>query len=259
MSARASTAPRRPAFGSPLVPLRDGVELVAPGGVFVRAERTLVVADVHVGFGTELRSRGYAVPAGDDDELLARVQRMLARTEATRLVIAGDVVHGPGSARPHNGGPSPVSAFFRAISPIEVIAVLGNHDRRAAHALEAAGAHTCKRYEVGPHVVEHGDVVERVHEARSVAMARGGRVLVGHLHPALSLGDGVGARATVPAFVSARGLLCLPALTPNARGGDVRSATLRAQLDALAPGEAMGAAVVVDDRVMVLGDVFSAG
>ena len=197
-----------------------------------------------------------------DGAQLARVRAMLALTGATRLVIAGDVVHGPGSTRPRAHGPAPLEAFLRALSPVEVIAVLGNHDRRAADALESAGANPREQHAIGPHLVEHGDVPARVHEARARALAAGGRVLVGHLHPALSLGaragDRIGARATVPAFVSARGLLCLPALSPNARGGDVRGAALRAQLEALAgaPSEPMGVAVVVDDRVMVLGDVF---
>jgi putative SbcD/Mre11-related phosphoesterase len=238
--------------------LRDGLVLLAPGGVFVPAARALVVADTHAGLPSELRSRGHAVPHGDDEALYARVRGMLDATGADTLVVAGDLAHGPGAARSRPGSPSALRAFVQRFERSTLRVALGNHDRGLAPALDALGVEHGDTLLVGPHAVTHGDVPDAVAALRAQALARGGRVLLGHLHPAVTLDDGAGARAVCPAFVSARGLLCLPALSPWSRGVDVRRPEARARITALAPTEPMGAAVVIGDAVLPVGDVFSA-
>jgi metallophosphoesterase superfamily enzyme len=169
-------------------------------------------------------------------------------------------VHGVGAARPllADGGPSALEAFARAVAPRAVTAVLGNHDRRTEAAIARLGLEPVPSLVLGPHEVLHGDIAADVRAARDRVRDRGGRVLIGHLHPALGLDGGVGARRVVPAFVTAAGLVCLPALSPLARGGDVRSGALRAQLGAIVDErDAMGVAVVVGARVIAVGDVFS--
>lgn len=247
-------------FAQATVRLKDDLVLVAPGGVYLRSEKTLVVADTHAGYVQELRARGMALPLGDDQLLLERIQSMLTRTGAEALVVAGDIVHGKSATRSSDrelSSVSPLMAFLAAFSAVKVRLVVGNHDRAVKQVLAREGIEHGDSLWVGQHCVTHGDELEATRLLKQQALARGGRVLVGHIHPALVLDDGQGARKTCPAFVSSAGLLCLPALSPWARGGDVRSKNVRAQLEALALDEAMGVAVVVGERVMPIGDVFS--
>ena len=237
-------------LGGPTLALRDGVVLAAPGGAFVPSERTLIVADTHAGLPSELRARGHAVPIGDDRELHAKVRVMIERTRAERIVVAGDLVHGPGSQR-H----SAIELFVRAMAPCVVRVVRGNHDRAIESALDALGVEHATELSVGPHAVVHGDDVPRVKALRARAITEGARVFIGHVHPALLLDDNAGARKVCPAFASAKGLLFLPALSVWARGGDVRSRAVRAQIDAMTDGEPLGVAVVVGDRVLPIGAV----
>jgi metallophosphoesterase superfamily enzyme len=239
--------------------LRDGLVLLAPGGAYIPSEGALIVADTHAGLPMELRARGHAVPVGDDEALLGRVRAMLARTGARTLVVAGDLGHGPGSQRARAAGErSAIASFVTAFSGVTVRVVRGNHDRAVAAALDALGIEHGVELFVGPHAVTHGDDPARVSALRAERGPAGGRVLVGHVHPALSLEAEAGARAVCPAFVSARALLCLPALSVWARGGDVRSKPVRRALEALAGGDPMGVAVVVGERVLPVGDVFRA-
>lgn len=254
-------ARREPRIDGHTLALRDGVVLVAPGGVFVPSEKTLVVADTHAGLPLELRARGHTVPVGDDEALFAKVRAMLALTGAETLVVAGDFAHGAGAARRSlRDGRSPIELFVNTFSSgavrCAVRVVLGNHDKALSSALFAMGVEHGESLSVGAHRVVHGDDASRVCELRAEASANGGRVIVGHVHPALALDDGEGARRVCPAFVSARGLLCLPALSVWARGGDVRSRPVRAQLEALADGDPMGVAVIVGERVLPIGSVF---
>jgi putative SbcD/Mre11-related phosphoesterase len=228
--------------------LRDGLVLVAPGAVFVPAESTLIVADTHAGLPSELRARGHAVPIGDDEALIAKLRAMVTLTEAETVVVAGDLLHGPGSlAR------DPLGALVAALPASRLRIVRGNHDRRAESALDARAIEHDTALAVGPHWVTHGDDVERVRALRALAHEAGGRVLVGHIHPAFALDDGEGARRVCPAFVTARALVCLPALSVWARGGDVRSRAVKTQLTALSEGDPMGVAVIVGDRVLPIG------
>jgi putative SbcD/Mre11-related phosphoesterase len=232
------------------VTLRDGLQLVAPGGVYIPSEHTLVVADTHIGYTGELRARGVPVPLGDDKQLIERVSAMVSTCRAERLVIAGDIVHGKSAA-------NSLESFIHHFSSLTLRLVVGNHDRGIQRVLERHKIEFAEHLAVGVHVVTHGDDVEATCALRADAQSRSGRVLVGHIHPALVLDDYQGARKTCPAFVSAKALLCLPALSPWAHGGDVRSKRVRAQLEALALDDPMGVAVVIGEKVMPIGDVFS--
>ncbi len=241
---------RKPQLAQRALALRDGVVLVAPGAAFLPAESTLIVADTHAGLPSELRARGHAVPLGDDRELYAKVRVMLDVTGAETVVVAGDLVHGPGSQR-H----SAIELFARAFAHVRLRIVRGNHDRAIESSLDALGIEHDTALSVGVHSVVHGDDPARVCALRADAIARGGRVFVGHVHPALLLDDGEGARRVCPAFVSARGMLFLPALSVWARGGDVRSRAVKTQLEALCDRDPTGVAVVVGDRVLPIGAV----
>jgi putative SbcD/Mre11-related phosphoesterase len=235
--------------------LKDGAVLLAPGGAFLPEVDTLVIADAHAGLLAELRARGYALPEGDDGLLYRRVRAMIERTRARHVVVAGDLVHGPRAAIRPRGALSPMESFVRALAPCVVRVVRGNHDRSIIGALDALGIEHDTALRAGRHAITHGDDVAQVRALRDEVARDQGRVLVGHVHPALTLDDGAGARRVCPAFVSARALLCLPAISVWARGGDVRSRPVRAAIDALTEGERAGVAVVVGERVLPIGEL----
>ncbi|MEI8254494.1 MAG: metallophosphoesterase [Deltaproteobacteria bacterium] len=231
------------------VVLRDGLELHAPGGVYIPGERTLVIADVHAGYTHTLRSRGYGVPGDAEHGLLARLRALRSSVNPTRVVIAGDLVHGAAAARGDDD--SPLAYFLAALADLEVTVVLGNHDHAIGEWLCARGVRAVRDVAIGPFRVHHGDDPERVRVLRDEALDAGGRVLLGHLHPAVWLEGDAGVRALLPAFVTARGVLCLPALSPYARGVDVRDARMREDLRALAGDVEMGVACVIAGRTVV--------
>ena len=139
--------------------LDDGLCLVAPGGLFDPRTRTLVVADVHVGYVRALQGRGYLLPGVDDRELLARIASLRALLTPARVVVAGDVVHGPASLRAAMDGRSALDRLRDALSGCEAILVTGNHDRGLGAALRGTDVACVARYELGAHVVLHGDDV----------------------------------------------------------------------------------------------------
>lgn len=191
---------------------------VAPGvfldprlAVFHAGERWLAVADLHYGYEVSLRAAGALVPAYGMDDIEGRLRGLLADYRPERLLLLGDLVHS-GAARVE------AEAFLERLRAAaatglaggEVIALLGNHDRRAF-----AGAGLGEHFATDGFFFHHGD---RPAPADLVA----GRIVVeGHHHPAATLRDGAGLALKLPAFIiRADGRRwTLPAFSPWAAGG----------------------------------------
>lgn len=126
------TAWLAPAGWSPDAPsgLQATGELPRPAG------GTLLVADVHLGKAHQFSARGLPLPAsvrqGADGDTLARLLHALHTSQAARLVVLGDLFHGP------QGGDS-VARFAATMAAwadeagddAELVLIGGNHDTRA--------------------------------------------------------------------------------------------------------------------------------
>lgn len=237
-----------------MIALDGGVKLVAPGGAFIPSESVLVVADLHAGYVQTLQKRGYTLPSQGDDDLIARVQALVDATDAAHVVVAGDLMHGRPALASKRGETSPVDVLLDRLAERDVTVVMGNHDRGTDALLAARGVSVVERFEAGAFVVMHGDEdPAQLRGERALAIERGGRLILGHHHPALTLDDGVGARARVPVFAWAPGLVCLPALTPLARGVDLLREDWTRELMEFATARELSLAAIIGTNVISVG------
>jgi hypothetical protein len=65
----------------------------------------------------------------------------------------------------------------------------------------------------------------------------GGRIIIGHEHPAIGLSDGVASHVKCPCFVVGDHFLVLPAFSRWAAGGDIRSHRFMSPYARLRPAE----------------------
>lgn len=196
-----------------------------------RAQRTLVVADLHLGLGGT-RERPGGPPEGSSDRLAEVLVATVRSSHADRIVVAGDAKH------PIVGTPAPLRPFvFRFFSrlleeDVPVALVPGNHDVGIV-------PHLPREVDVCP---PSGTVVDGVgifhgHRWPSEEVLRAPRLVAGHLHPGFRLAptsdDPEGKRrcwvrvelssgASVPppkgreAALRARELVIVPAFNPIA-------------------------------------------
>ena len=160
---------------------------------------TLLVADPHWGKAATFRAGGVPVPRGTTSEGLARLDRVIARTGARRIVFLGDYLHARAGRAPET---LRLLAEWRVANPeLELVLVRGNHDRHAGDPPIDAGL-TCvdAPLHVDPFVLAH-------HPAASDE----GYVLAGHLHPGARLSGRGGMRERLPCFWFGRGCGVLPA------------------------------------------------
>lgn len=199
------------ATGAKAVP--GGLELDADRAAYHGPSRTLLVADVHLGFEWVQRSRGQLIPLGRPDDAAARVRHLVGRWGARRVVVLGDLVHGDARL---DGVRSSLVAMLGVLPGLAWHVVLGNHDRGLGGVLRELGIPgvTC-----GPSWREEGWM--GVHGDQWPSPEEGVRVASGHEHPMVDVGRPGTGEVRVPAFVVGDRGVILPAFSPWAAGSVV--------------------------------------
>jgi DNA ligase-associated metallophosphoesterase len=175
--------------------------LLPERAIFRPQQRQLLIADPHFGKSATFRSHGIPIPCGTTDDDLRRLSSALRKTGAIELVVLGDFLHA------ERGRSDELHAQFTAWraehADLKIRIVRGNHDRSAGDPATEWSCHCEDEGTVeGPFVLRH--------HPREEAAAY---VLAGHLHPALRLSDGSGARANGPCFWFGSRIGILPAFS----------------------------------------------
>lgn len=174
----------------------ERLTLHAQRAVYWAAMRTLLVSDVHFGKGAVFRRAGIAVPSGDTDDDLARLDALIDEFVPARLVVLGDLVHGAATER--SAWVERVRAWRRSHEDVDVLLIAGNHDRHFD--VRSLGIDVVPdRLDVAPFVFSHHPHPQAT-----------GYTLAGHVHPGVVVRDGW-RRHRLPAFVFDRDVGMLPA------------------------------------------------
>ena len=155
-----------------------------------KKERTLVIADLHIGWEIALAQEGVYVPS-QTPKLLARITELIEAYKPDRLLFLGDVKHTIAKAEPEEWRDIP--SFFETLSKqvkiIEIIA--GNHDGNLEPLLpEALKIHSELGITIGTVGLFHG------HAWPPVKIANCGTLVMGHAHPVVMFRDPIGYRIT---------------------------------------------------------------
>ena len=90
---------------------------------------TLLVADAHFGKAAAFRALGVPVPHGTTVDALARLDGLLDRTEAARIIFLGDLLHAREGRTPETV--RMLADWRKRRRAVEMVLVRGNHDRLA--------------------------------------------------------------------------------------------------------------------------------
>lgn len=207
-----------------LIVAGEPLQLLPDRALYWPRRSTLIVADVHLGKGAAFRRAGVAVPSGSTQSDLGRLDRLLEKTQAQRLLVLGDLLHARLS--PDEPAIAAIDAFRERHPALAIEAIRGNHDRSVERLPGLWRIHwiTGAWYEP-PFVFAH----EPAPDER-------GYVLAGHLHPVVSLrsrGDSL--RLPVFWFGAASGIGVLPSFGAFTGGYRVTPAAAD-QVVAVTPG-----------------------
>ncbi|AEC52800.1 hypothetical protein PNA2_1886 [Pyrococcus sp. NA2] len=169
--------------------------------------KTLVIADIHIGFEEVALKEGVYIPKLLT-EVIDTVKSEISRMNAERLVINGDLKH---SFTPLKREFFEVGTFLKEISEVvsEIVLVKGNHDT-GIEWIRRYGVEIVDSLEIGKWTITHGH-----------RLVEGENFIIGHEHPSIRLRDEVGAVIKVPVFLKGENVIVLPAFSPWAYGNDL--------------------------------------
>lgn len=155
----------------------ESLDLHPERALYWPRRRTLIVADVHLGKDAVFRRAGLPIPAGSVASDLARLEALVDRFRAERLLVLGDLLHAPLHATKDAEWVEQVAAFRARHAALAFDVVRGNHDRKP----ERVPSSWAVRWlddatHEGPFVF--------MHDARD---DRRGYAFGGHLHPVMRL------------------------------------------------------------------------
>ncbi len=167
--------------------------------IYWPARDCLLVADCHFGKAATFRGAGIPVPSGTTEQMLQTLTRALTETAARRLIVLGDLVHGPAKQGTWR---ATLAAWRQRHAALQLDLVPGNHDRGVAGFLrELNGRVLAEPHDEGGAILVH-------HPQRADA---GNWSLAGHLHPAIRLVETGRSTFKLPCFYLRHHQLILPA------------------------------------------------
>jgi len=177
----------------------ERVELYAERALHWPRERTLFVADVHLGKAATFRAHGVPLPRGVTATDLARLSQLLACTGAQRIVVLGDFLHARAGRVPALD--AALATWRAAHATVAVTLVRGNHDARAGDPPASWNvdcvAAPCA---LAPFIACHEPTAPS-----------SGYALCGHVHPGVRVSGSGEETARLPCFVLGPRHAVLPA------------------------------------------------
>lgn len=152
----------------------ESLVLDADRAMFRPRDATLIVTDVHLGKGSALRRAGLAVASGSTRADLARLDVLLRRYSARRLLVLGDLFHA--ALATDEPWAADFIAFRNTHAAVDIEVVRGNHDRPAG-----VPADWRLRWHEAPKIEPP---LVFLHEP---AASSAGYALAGHVHPVVVL------------------------------------------------------------------------
>ena len=161
-------------------------------------ERVVVLGDLHIGWEVTLAQQGIHVPS-QTAKMLERLRAIVREQQPTRLIMLGDVKHSVTGVELEEWRDVPefFEALIKLVPSVQVIS--GNHDGNleplTPSQVELIGPTGIALW--GRFGLLHG------HAWPSPTILGCETLILGHLHPAVTLRDALGYRLTKPAWVTA--------------------------------------------------------
>ena len=165
--------------------------------LFIQEIKTLVIADLHIGFSYELYKSGVRIPS-QANNMKRSIKKLIKKTNAKRLIINGDLKHEvPGMSYQEM---KEIPEFLKDISEIiRVDLIKGNHDTLLEKLpVKEIHLHGAKGFKIGRFGFIHG------HAWPSKKLLTCDYLILGHAHPVVQFKDKFGYRILEQVWVKGK-------------------------------------------------------
>ena len=161
----------------------------------LKVEDAIVVADLHIGYESELAEKGVNLPSRSK-EMIDSISQILRDNNSYRLIINGDLKHNipKGTWQEYKEIPHAIDEWLKIVEEVHIFK--GNHDGGIERYLPS---------DVFVHDPS-GDIIDGIgyfhgHAHPKEEVARCKNIIIAHTHPSVYFLDGLGRREKKPCWV----------------------------------------------------------
>ncbi|MBS3174294.1 metallophosphoesterase [Candidatus Woesearchaeota archaeon] len=153
-------------------------------GLYLVKRKTLVIADIHLGYEGSLNSRGILIPRMQYKDTSDRLEKLLKTINVETIIITGDFKHEFGgiSETEWRNILKIIDLLFKYAK--RVIIIKGNHDVNLGPIARKRNIELLEYYKIDDILICHGDEILSNDDMRIAHT-----VIMGHEHPAIGLKD----------------------------------------------------------------------
>jgi putative SbcD/Mre11-related phosphoesterase len=151
--------------------------------LWLKKEKTLVIADLHLGFEENLHRQGVLVPWFQFKEIKKRLEKIFSKTKPEKIIINGDLKHEFGSIPQQEWDEVKGIIDFLQKNSKELILVKGNHDKILGPIANYKKVKLKDSVTIRDTIIMHGHELSKIPEKIKT-------IIIAHEHPALGLTDG---------------------------------------------------------------------
>jgi len=159
----------------------EGVEVIDLA-LFVKKHKTLIIADVHLGFEEALNKQGVFVPRFQFREIISRLKPILEKAKPYTIIINGDLKHEFGSISEQEWLETLGILDFLSGHCKKIVLVRGNHDTILGPIADKRNVEVRDYVVLGSLYVCHGHKIPE-----NAGFLKAKSVIIAHEHPAVSI------------------------------------------------------------------------
>lgn len=182
---------------------------------YLPLQKTIVISDLQLGEEQQLRALGHNIMYEQAERMLGLIDGQIGRYGAKRLVIDGDLKHDFG--RISGQERRDILGMLRKLKKkVEIEVIRGNHDTITKPLTDRLGLSLHGFLEQDGFLFVHGHELPPESDAHTI--------IIGHMHPAISLSDGIRAERYKVFLIGTyrkKRVLVLPSFSTLSYGVDV--------------------------------------
>ena len=156
--------------------------------IYLKKEKTLIIADTHIGYEEYLNKEGILVPRFQFEDVIKRLDDIfskLKKKKIEQIIVNGDIKHEFGTISEQEWRNTLKLIDFLARKG-KLTLIKGNHDTILGPIARKRGLEIVEKYEIGEVSVIHGN---KIISDKGINSSK--TLIIGHEHPAISLREGV--------------------------------------------------------------------
>ncbi|HLC98670.1 MAG TPA: metallophosphoesterase [Candidatus Nanoarchaeia archaeon] len=162
--------------------ISKGIEIVDLG---LKIGKTLIIADIHIGFEEALNKQGIMIPRFQFDDVVKRIGRILRQAKPETVVVNGDIKHEFGRISDQEWRETLKIIDLLLEKSKKVVLIRGNHDTILGPIAKKRNIEVLDRLEIddGRILIVHGHKEVELPKVTKT-------IIIAHEHPAVSLREG---------------------------------------------------------------------